>query len=311
MRRDGQLEPGDVVDILGEGHCIIDYVNTTGARAIPLTPVYRTVQAHDSKTGASKTVQFKQSRDGFTISSHSAVKLVGRVEGYTSRADRRRDTMGNREGALKAAATRAKNRAAAKASAEEATDRLVGKIKAAPAGPGGVTAGIETGIVAAAEAAANGASPAEAAAAGADAMAIAASSDPDLISVAPEPGVDLGNNGSQEDTNVARNGKANGKVKANRKAGTARTRTPKAPKELKPCACGCGEQTGGYFVQGHDARFKGRMLKIERGEAKKSELLPAAVIRKYEWVGTKGGGERTTTNYKGEKHSGYDKAGRE
>jgi hypothetical protein len=294
VKRDGLLESGDVVDIPGEGRCIIDYVNSTGARAIPLTPVIRTVNAHDAKTGEARTVTFKQSRDGFTISAHSIVKLVGRVDGYTSRADRRHGTMGTREGALKAAATRARLRAESKANAEAATDRLVNRIEAAPAGPGPSKAAIAE-AVAEETATPSGPHPDQAADA----------SDGDLVNVAPEPGVDLGNSDQQE-TDMRTNGKANGKARSRKASnGAARKATPK---ELKPCACGCGEQTGGYFVQGHDARFKGWMLKIERGEAKKSELLPAAIIRKYEWTATRGGGERTTTNYRGEKHTGYDKA---
>lgn len=90
------------------------------------------------------------------------------------------------------------------------------------------------------------------------------------------------------------------------KAGGAKKE--KVAKEPKPCKCGCGEVTGGYFVPGHDARFKGWMLKIERGKAKKNELLTPAVIAQYKWAKVAGGGERTTTNYKGEAHTGYDKA---
>lgn len=87
-------------------------------------------------------------------------------------------------------------------------------------------------------------------------------------------------------------------------------RAPKAPKELKACFCGCGETTGGYFVPGHDARFKGWLLKIEKGDEKKENLLQPAVIAKYKWVpsgmeGKAGKGQRPTMNYKGEPHSGY------
>lgn len=81
---------------------------------------------------------------------------------------------------------------------------------------------------------------------------------------------------------------------------------PAQPVELSPCKCGCGAQVAKHFYAGHDARFKGWLLQIERGKIKKEEVLSAAVINAYKWVGVKGGGERPTTNYKGEKHAGYE-----
>lgn len=38
------------------------------------------------------------------------------------------------------------------------------------------------------------------------------------------------------------------------------------------CLCGCGLETGGKFRPGHDARVKGMLYKVERGEAKFDEL---------------------------------------
>lgn len=95
-----------------------------------------------------------------------------------------------------------------------------------------------------------------------------------------------------------------------KKAKPKAAKKAKAPKEPKPCVCGCGEMTGGFFFPGHDAVFKGKLLKIEKGDAKKEELLDADVIAKYKWVssgleGKVGKGQRPTTNYKGEPHSGY------
>lgn len=81
--------------------------------------------------------------------------------------------------------------------------------------------------------------------------------------------------------------------------------SPKAPKTVRQCACGCGEETQGYFFPGHDARFKSWMIKIERGQAVKEEILPKSVLKAFEFK-KKGPGFVTTTNYKGEKHSGYD-----
>lgn len=78
------------------------------------------------------------------------------------------------------------------------------------------------------------------------------------------------------------------------------------------CKCGCGGATGGNFVLGHDARFKGLMLKVERGELTPEKAFPKSVVDAYSWVSSgikneKTGttGKRTTKNYKGEPHSGY------
>lgn len=81
----------------------------------------------------------------------------------------------------------------------------------------------------------------------------------------------------------------------------------KAEKKMSPCKCGCGEMTGGFFYPGHDARFKGWMLKIERGQAKPEDLLSEEVRKAYKWTKTEKG-LRTTTNYKGEPHEGYDQS---
>lgn len=86
----------------------------------------------------------------------------------------------------------------------------------------------------------------------------------------------------------------------------------KKVREKKECQCGCGGETFGFFVPGHDAKFKGNLLSIERGDAKREELLEPDVIAKYKWVksglkGKAGEGFRPTTNYKGEAHEGYVK----
>ena len=77
----------------------------------------------------------------------------------------------------------------------------------------------------------------------------------------------------------------------------------KKEKTVKPCRCGCGGQTTAFFVPGHDARFKGWLTKVEKGEKKVSEL-PEAVQKAYKWV-KRGKGAIPTTNYRGEPHSGY------
>ena len=77
----------------------------------------------------------------------------------------------------------------------------------------------------------------------------------------------------------------------------------KKEKTVKPCRCGCGGQTTAFFVPGHDARFKGWLVKVEKGEKKVSDL-PESVQKGYKWV-KKGVGAVPTLNYKGEAHTGY------
>lgn len=60
-----------------------------------------------------------------------------------------------------------------------------------------------------------------------------------------------------------------GKSAASKSNGVARS---KKPKELHPCLEGCGAQVAGNFKQGHDARYRGLILRVERGEIKESEL---------------------------------------
>jgi hypothetical protein len=46
-----------------------------------------------------------------------------------------------------------------------------------------------------------------------------------------------------------------------------------------PCLCGCGQPTlteNAKFIPGHDAKLKSLLLRVERGEAKKSEIPEVA-----------------------------------
>lgn len=85
----------------------------------------------------------------------------------------------------------------------------------------------------------------------------------------------------------------------------AKAAQPPKEKVVRPCGCGCGEQVTAFFAQGHDARFKGWMVKVERGEMAVKDL-PPMVQKSYEFK-KKGDGFVTTKNYKGEAHKGYDK----
>jgi len=89
----------------------------------------------------------------------------------------------------------------------------------------------------------------------------------------------------------------------------AKAAAPKKEKAVRPCGCGCGEQVTSFFAQGHDARFKGWMIKVERGTMAVKDL-PPLVQKSYEFKKKAGsdGGYVTTKDYKGEVHKGYDKA---
>lgn len=53
------------------------------------------------------------------------------------------------------------------------------------------------------------------------------------------------------------------------------TKTEKTPKAKVACWCGCGGQTGGRFVPGHDARFHGLAKKVARGQTEAGPILSA------------------------------------
>ena len=50
------------------------------------------------------------------------------------------------------------------------------------------------------------------------------------------------------------------------------------------CLCGCGGVTGGNFVPGHDAKLHSRLRKVNKGEAKKSEISKDA----WEYIKARG-----------------------
>lgn len=89
---------------------------------------------------------------------------------------------------------------------------------------------------------------------------------------------------------TAANGPAKGEAKAKR-----------GPAErTNNCMCGCGGKTAGFFVPGHDARYKGWMKKVARGEMT-PEQLPNGIAANYAWKKTTDGkGKYTTKNYRGD-----------
>ena len=52
----------------------------------------------------------------------------------------------------------------------------------------------------------------------------------------------------------------------------ARAKPKAAKKADNDCLCGCGAKVSGRFKMGHDATYKSKILKVERGQMKKSEL---------------------------------------
>ena len=94
------------------------------------------------------------------------------------------------------------------------------------------------------------------------------------------------------------------KAEGKKVAKVAAVAKPPKEKTVRPCACGCGEQVTAYFAQGHDARFKSWMVKVERGEMAVKDL-PPVVQKTFQFV-KRGEGYVSTKNYKGESHKGYD-----
>lgn len=82
--------------------------------------------------------------------------------------------------------------------------------------------------------------------------------------------------------------KGGAKTKAKAKASTG---------ELD-CLCGCGGKTARYFVPGHDARFKGWLNKIKKGEGKPSEFMPASLVRALGPWKDKGDGRVPSKSYR-------------
>ena len=88
---------------------------------------------------------------------------------------------------------------------------------------------------------------------------------------------------------------------------TAKTRTKRAaasPNSDAPrppdgkCRCGCGGTTARFFVPGHDARFKGWLAKIARGEGTPREVMGAVAKHCAPWK-KKGKGKIPSHNYDG------------
>jgi hypothetical protein len=62
---------------------------------------------------------------------------------------------------------------------------------------------------------------------------------------------------------------------------------PKPLKRTHDCLCGCGQETLSLFAPGHDARVKGILLKVERGELTR-DSIPESVAPFVKFKGKHG-----------------------
>lgn len=94
---------------------------------------------------------------------------------------------------------------------------------------------------------------------------------------------------SRKDKSVAK--------KAAKANGNGAVKREKVAKTVRNCVCGCGGQTTGNFVPGHDARFHGWLKKLADGRIDvkgkdvktKEAIIPGSVIKALELVPTKEG----------------------
>lgn len=72
----------------------------------------------------------------------------------------------------------------------------------------------------------------------------------------------------------------------------------KPAKTVRACACGCGGETTGFFVPGHDARMHGWIKKLADGRLDpKDGTIPKSVITKLGLVATKTGFKATNPHF--------------
>jgi hypothetical protein len=82
-----------------------------------------------------------------------------------------------------------------------------------------------------------------------------------------------------------------------KKAKTAKKTAAKKAKGTFKCICGCGGTTGGYFQMGHDARFKGWLLKIRRGEGEPKDFMKPTLVKALGPWKKKGAGKIPSKQY--------------
>ncbi len=106
----------------------------------------------------------------------------------------------------------------------------------------------------------------------------------------------------QVSANPVAKGKKGAKTKNAKAAKSTKRRTSAKLDVPRPpngkCRCGCGEKTGAFFRPGHDARFKGWLIKIANGDGTPQKIMGAKVANKYTWK-KKGKGMVPDVDYAG------------
>lgn len=77
----------------------------------------------------------------------------------------------------------------------------------------------------------------------------------------------------------------------------AKPKKDKAADATRDCLCGCGGETAGKFRPGHDARVKGLLYKVERGEMK-FDQLPETVKPWVKFAGKAASAGKDTSDYR-------------
>lgn len=84
----------------------------------------------------------------------------------------------------------------------------------------------------------------------------------------------------------------------------AKAKAAKAPKTVRKCYCGCGEETTSYFAPGHDARWHGWVKKLASGVLKPADLT-SQQKKSLGDLKKAGQGYVPVLNYNGEKYVGH------
>ena len=74
------------------------------------------------------------------------------------------------------------------------------------------------------------------------------------------------------------NGKATPKATNTPKAQPQANAKPEQAQPVKRCLCGCGGETKGRFVPGHDARVKGLLRRLDLGKAKEGDKVSTETL---------------------------------
>lgn len=220
------LKEGDCIKMFDASFHYVQYVNSSGAYAVPLSSITREIQGHEINFTAG----------GRTISANSVVEVINPLQMGGSSPEYRRY--------VKMAA----------ASKRRGTMEDIGGVKLG-----------EFDI-----------------------------SDTDFQNVDEESITVAGHTTGKKTKQPKLKDEADMAKKAAKKSAAKKD---KAPKTVRRCACGCGGETTGYFVPGHDARLHGWVSKLADGridgqgkDAKSGEkIIPSGVLKSLDLVATKEG----------------------